>query len=47
MQELNLQTTLPALSFDAKALKAWALSLTEKYTGLVVTEDAATDSTGS
>lgn len=42
MQDLKLQTTLPALSFDAEALKAWALSLTEKYMGLVVTEDAVT-----
>lgn len=40
MQDLKLQTTLPALSFDAEALKTWALALTEKYTGLVVTEDA-------
>lgn len=43
MQDLKLQTTLPALSFDAEALKAWALSLTEKYMGLVVTEKAVAD----
>ncbi len=43
MQDLKLQTTLPALSFDAEALKAWALSLTEKYMGLVVTEEAVAD----
>lgn len=43
MQDLKLQTTLPALSFDAKALKAWALSLTEKYMGLVVTEETVAD----
>ncbi len=30
MQDLKLQTTLPALSFDAEALKVWALSLTEE-----------------
>lgn len=40
MQNLNLQTTLPALSFDFDGLKSWALALTEKYNGLVVTEDA-------
>ncbi len=43
MQDLKLQTTLPALSFDAEALKVWALSLTEKYMGLVVTEEAVAD----
>lgn len=40
MQNLNLQTTPPALSFDFEALKSWAQALAEKYTGLVVTEDA-------
>ena len=40
MQNLNLQTTLPALSFDFDGLKSWALALAEKYNGLVVTEDA-------
>lgn len=40
MQDIKLNATLPALSFDYAALKSWALSMTEKYTGLVVTEDA-------
>lgn len=40
MQDLKLKTTLPALSFDFESLKSWALALTEKYNGLVVTEDA-------
>lgn len=40
MQDLKLHATLPALSFDYAALKSWALAMTEKYTGLVVTEDA-------
>lgn len=39
MQDLNLKTTLPALSFDFESFKSWALALTEKYNGLVVTED--------
>lgn len=43
MQDLKLKTTLPALSFDYASLKSWALSMTEKYTGLVVTEDAIID----
>lgn len=40
MQDIKLNATLPALSFDYAALKSWALAMTEKYTGLVVTEDA-------
>lgn len=42
MQDLKLQTTLPALSFDFDGLKAWALGITEQYQGLVVQEDDIT-----
>lgn len=43
MQDLKLNTSLPALSFDYDGLKAWALDFTEKYRGLAVTEDAVAD----
>lgn len=39
---LDLQTTLPALTFDFAGLKAWALGITEKYANLVVREEDVT-----
>lgn len=39
-QELHIKETLPALSFNYDQLKEWAHGLTERYTNMVVTEDA-------
>jgi hypothetical protein len=42
-QELQItKETLPVLAFNFDALKTWATGLTERYTNLVVTEDAVT-----
>jgi Protein of unknown function (DUF1351). len=41
--QLKVDSTLPVLSFNFKQLKKWALGLTERYTDLVVTEDAIAD----
>lgn len=38
-ENMKLQTSLPAVSFDAAGLAAWATGLCEKYQGLVVTEE--------
>lgn len=40
---LKLQTSLPAVSFDLEGLTAWATAMTEKYAGLVVSEDQVKD----
>lgn len=40
---LRLQTSLPAVSFDFEGLTAWAMAMTEKYAGLVVSEDQVKD----
>ncbi|WP_303171897.1 DUF1351 domain-containing protein [uncultured Desulfovibrio sp.] len=40
---LKLQTSLPAVSFDLEGLMAWATAMTEKYAGLVVSEDQVKD----
>lgn len=40
---LKLQTSLPAVSFDFEGLTAWATAMTEKYAGLVVSEDQVKD----
>lgn len=40
---LKLQTSLPAVSFDLEGLAAWATAMTEKYAGLVVSEDQVKD----
>lgn len=40
---LRLQTSLPAVSFDLEGLMAWATAMTEKYAGLVVSEDQVKD----
>ena len=42
-QELKINETLPVLSFNYDDLKTWAIGLTERYTDLVVTEDAVAD----
>jgi len=42
-QQLTVASTLPVLAFDFEGLKAWATGLTERYHGLVVTEDAIAD----
>lgn len=39
MEELKLQTTLPAVGFNFEELKAWAQGITERYAGLVVREE--------
>lgn len=39
MEELKLQTTLPAIGFNFAELKAWAEEITAKYNGLVVREE--------
>lgn len=41
--QLAIESTLPVLAFDFDGLKAWASGLTERYHGLVVTEDAIAD----
>lgn len=38
-ENMKLETSLPAVSFDAAGLAAWANGLCEKYQGLVVTEE--------
>lgn len=40
---LEVQSTLPVLAFDFEGLKAWATGLTERFAGLVVTEDIIPD----
>ena len=37
--DLGLSTTLPGIVWDSERLRAFALSIKERYTGLVVTED--------
>ncbi len=37
--DLNVATTLPAVEWDHERLKAFALAIKERYTGLVVTEE--------
>lgn len=37
--DLGLSATLPTIGWDAERLRAFALSIKERYTGLVVTED--------
>jgi hypothetical protein len=39
MENLNVKSTLPALSFDYEGLKAWAKGITEQYEGVVVREE--------
>lgn len=41
--ELEQKTQLPVISFNVEELEAWAISLTEKYTNLVVTEETVSD----
>ncbi len=38
-RRMNLQSSLPTVSFDLAGLVAWAQGMTSKYEGLVVTED--------
>ena len=38
-RRMNLQSSLPTVSFDYVGLVAWAQGMTSKYDGLVVTED--------
>jgi hypothetical protein len=38
-EQLKINESLPQISFDYEGLKAWALSITEQFRGLVVTED--------
>lgn len=40
---MKLQTSLPIVSFDYEGLMAWAMGMTEKYSGLVVEEDQVKD----
>ena len=41
--ELKVTPQLPVLAFNFEQLKSWATELTERYTGMVVTEDAIAD----
>ncbi|MFV0422223.1 DUF1351 domain-containing protein [Oleidesulfovibrio sp.] len=38
-EQLKINESLPQISFDYEGLKAWAISITEQFSGLVVTED--------
>ena len=38
--ELKIEPQLPVLAFNVEQLRAWATGLTERYTNMVVTEDA-------
>ena len=38
--ELKIEPKLPVLAFNFEQLRAWATGLTERYTNMVVTEDA-------
>ena len=38
--ELHIEPQLPVLAFNFEQLRAWATGLTERYTSMVVTEDA-------
>lgn len=40
---MKLQTRLPVVTFDYEGLMAWAMCMTEKYSGLVVEEDQVKD----
>lgn len=40
---MKLQTRLPVVTFDYEGLMAWAMGMTEKYSGLVVEEDQVKD----
>lgn len=39
MEKLNIQTTLPSISFDLNELMGWAKGITSKYADLVVREE--------
>lgn len=41
--DLQVTSTLPALSFNFEGLKAWAHDVTNKYTDLIVTEESVRD----